>query len=141
VGLTVRLDALEELKREWEEAGAAWPAGLLARRHEYELQLEPRQLTNRLVTQLGRLEPYGQGNPRPLVRTGPFRLAGPPRLFGNGHLSGRATGSDGTPVDIVGWGWQERAADLDGSFEALGWIEHDAYRGGPVLRLLDSRPA
>lgn len=141
VGLTVRQDALEELKREWEEAGAAWPAGLLARRHEYELQLEPRQLTSRLVAQLGRLEPYGQGNPRPLVRSGPFRLAGPPRLFGNGHLSGRATGSDGSPVDIVGWGWQERAVDLDGSFEALGWIEHDAYRGGPVLRLLDSRPA
>lgn len=141
VGLTVRLDVLEELKREWEEAGAAWPVGLLARRHEYELHLEPRQITSRLIAQLGRLEPYGQGNPRPLVRAGAFRLDGPPRLFGNGHLSARAQGSDGAPVDLVGWGWQERAADLEGAFEALGWIEHDSYRGGPVLRLLDSRPA
>ncbi|HKH46137.1 MAG TPA: single-stranded-DNA-specific exonuclease RecJ [Thermoanaerobaculia bacterium] len=141
VGLTVRLDVLDELRREWEAAGAAWPAELLARRHEYELELEPRRLTSKLVAQLARLEPYGQGNPRPLLRTGPLRLEGPPRLFGNGHLSARARGVDDAPVDVVGWGWQERAADLQGSFEALGWIEHDDYRGGPCLRLLDSRPA
>jgi single-stranded-DNA-specific exonuclease len=140
VGLTVRLDVLEELRREWEAAGAEWPAGLLARRHEYELELPPRRLTSKLVAQLGRLEPYGMGNPRPLVRTGPLSLEGPPRLFGNGHLSGRATSDDGASVDLVGWGWQERATDLSGTFEALGWIEHDAYRGGPCLRLLDSRP-
>lgn len=142
VGLTVRLDLLDELRREWEAAGAEWPTALLTRRHEYELELEPRRLTSKLVAQLARLEPYGQGNPRPLVRTGPLRLDGPPRLFGNGHLSARACGGeDGAPVDLVGWGWQERAADLAGSFEALGWIEHDDYRGGPCLRLLDSRPA
>lgn len=141
VGLTVRLDALDALRREWEEGGATWPADALARRHEYELHLEPRRITSRLVSDLSRLEPYGQGNPRPLARTGPLRLDGAPRLFGNGHLSARALGSDGAPVDLVGWGWQERADDLGGSFEALGWIEHDAYRNGPVLRLLDSRPA
>jgi len=141
VGLTVRLDVLEELRREWEAAGSAWPAELLARRHEYELELAPRRLTGKLVAQLARLEPYGQGNPRPLVRTGPLRLDGPPRLFGNGHLSARARGEDSAPVDLVGWGWQERAADLDGRFEALGWLEHDDYRGGPCLRLLDSRQA
>jgi single-stranded-DNA-specific exonuclease len=141
VGLTVRLDVLDELRQEWEAAGAGWPAELLARRHEYELELEPRRLTSKLVAQLARLEPYGQGNPRPLLRTGPLRLEGPPRLFGNGHLSARARGADDAPVDLVGWGWQERAADLQGNFEALGWIEHDDYRGGPCLRLLDSRPA
>jgi single-stranded-DNA-specific exonuclease len=140
VGLTARLEVLEELRQEWEAAGCAWPAGLLARRHEYELELPPRRLTGKLVSQLGRLEPYGMGNPRPLVRTGPFRLDGPPRLFGKGHLSARARGDDGAAVDLVGWGWQERAADLGGAFEALGWIEHDDYRGGPCLRLLDSRP-
>jgi len=137
----VQLDVLEELRREWEAAGAEWPAELLARRHEYELELAPNRLTGKLVSQLGRLEPFGMGNPRPLVRTGPLRLEGTPRYFGNGHLSGRARGEDGAPVDFVGWGWQERAADLQGSFEALGWIEHDDYRKGPCLRLLDSRPA
>ncbi|HEY7213981.1 MAG TPA: hypothetical protein VIC28_05085, partial [Thermoanaerobaculia bacterium] len=125
----------------WEEAGAAWPAELLAHRIEYELELPPREVTNGLLAQLAALEPFGQGNPRPLVRTGPLRLQGEPRPFGNGHLSARARGEDGAMVDLVGWRWGERAGSLRGPFEVLASVENDTYRGGPVLRLVDSRPA
>jgi single-stranded-DNA-specific exonuclease len=141
VGLTAEVAALDGLRREWEAAGAGWPPGLLARRLEYELTLAPRQIDHRLLADLGRLEPYGQGNPRPLVRTGPLRLDGPLRPFGQGHLGARTRGPEGAPVELVGWGWQDRAADLAGSFEVLASVEHDSYRGGPVLRLVDSRPA
>ncbi len=140
IGLTVAVDRLEELRREWEEAAGAWPEGLLVRRYEYELRLEPRQVTARLLSELERLEPFGQSNPRPLVQVGPLRLAGTPRLFGNGHLSAQARGEDGSPVELLGWGWQEKASNLGGSFEVLACIENDTYRGGPVLRLIDSRP-
>jgi hypothetical protein len=75
------------------------------------------------------------------VRTGPLRLDGVPRLFGNGHLGARTRGPGGASVELVGWGWQERTGALDGNFEVLACVEHDAYRGGPVLRLVDSRPA
>lgn len=139
IGLTARVDQMEELRREWEEAGEKWPESVLAHRLEYELQLPPRQITNRLLAQLGDLEPFGQGNPRPLIRVGPLRLEGTPRLFGNGHLSARARGEDGAPVDLLGWRWQERAGTLRGSFEVLACIEADTYKGGPVLRLVDSR--
>jgi single-stranded-DNA-specific exonuclease len=141
VGLTAEVARLEELRREWEEAGAAWPGELLARRYEYELHLQPREVSGALLAQLATLEPFGQGNARPLVRTGPLRLQGEPRLFGNGHLSARARGEDGGAVEMVGWRWQERLENLRGSFEVLACVEHDAYRGGPVLRLVDSRPA
>jgi single-stranded-DNA-specific exonuclease len=140
VGLTVATASLEDLRREWEEAGAAWPEELLARRVEYELHLPPREVTNRLLAQLAALEPFGQGNPRPLVRTGPLRLHGEPRPFGNGHLSARARGDDGAAVDLVGWRWGERAGSLRGPFEVLACVESDSYREGPVLRLVDSRP-
>lgn len=141
VGLTVQVDRLEELRREWEEAGAAWPAELLARRIEYELHLPAREVSNALLAQLAALEPFGQGNPRPLVRTGPLRLEGEPRPFGNGHLSARARGEDGAAVELVGWRWGERVGSLRGPFEVLACVESDSYRGGPVLRLVDSRPA
>ncbi len=141
VGLTVDTDRLEELRAEWEEAGAAWPEELLAHRIEYELDLPPREVTNGLLAQLAALEPFGQGNPRPLIRTGPLRLQGEPRPFGNGHLSARARGEDGAAVDLVGWRWGERAGSLRGPFEVLASVENDTYRGGPVLRLVDSRPA
>ncbi|MFL6202547.1 MAG: single-stranded-DNA-specific exonuclease RecJ [Thermoanaerobaculia bacterium] len=139
VGLTVRLDALEDLRSEWEVAGREWPDALLAGRHEYELHLEPRQLSSALLKDLARLEPYGQGNPRPLLRTGPLKLDGAPRAFGGGHLSARTRGADGATVELVGWGWQGRATDLDGAFEVLGHLEPDSYRGGVVLRLVDAR--
>jgi single-stranded-DNA-specific exonuclease len=141
VGLTAEVEKLDGLRREWEEAGAAWPVELLARRYEYELHLEPREISSALLAQLATLEPFGQGNARPLVRTGPLKLQGEPRLFGNGHLSARARGEDGAAVEMVGWRWQERIENLRGSFEVLACVEHDSYRGGPVLRLVDSRPA
>jgi single-stranded-DNA-specific exonuclease len=141
IGMTARLAELEGLRQEWEEAGAGWPTELLTRRLEYELHLDPKDISSRLVADLGRLEPFGQGNPRPLVRTGPLRLDGPLRPFGNGHLGARTRGPGGAPVELVGWGWQERAEALAGTFEVLACVEHDAYRGGPVLRLVDSRPA
>jgi single-stranded-DNA-specific exonuclease len=141
IGMTASMAELEGLRREWESAGAGWPPELLTRRLEYEMHLEPREISSRLVADLGRLEPFGQGNPRPLVRTGPLRLDGPTRPFGNGHLGARTRGPEGASVELVGWGWQERAGALDGTFEVLACVEHDAYRGGPVLRLVDSRPA
>lgn len=139
IGLTARVDRLPELRREWEEAGERWPESVLAHRIEYELELPARQITNRLLAQLGDLEPFGQGNPRPLIRVGPLRLDAPPRLFGNGHLSARARGEDGAPVDLLGWRWQEKQGTLRGHFEVIACIEADTYRGGPVLRLVDSR--
>jgi single-stranded-DNA-specific exonuclease len=141
VGMTADVARMEELRQEWEVAGESWPAELLARRYEYELHLEPREVSAALLAQLGALEPFGQGNARPLVRTGPLRLHGEPRLFGKGHLSAKARGEDGAAVELVGWRWQERLEDLRGSFEVLACVENDTYRGGPVLRLVDSRPA
>jgi single-stranded-DNA-specific exonuclease len=141
VGLTVAASRLEELRREWEEAGMAWPEALLARRLEYELKLESREVSDGLLAQLAALEPFGQGNPRPLVRSGPLKLDGEPRLFGNGHLSARARGEDGAAVELLGWRWGERAGSLRGAFEVLACVESDSYRGGPVLRLVDARPS
>jgi single-stranded-DNA-specific exonuclease len=141
VGLTVRTERLEELRGAWEEAGGAWPEALLARRIEYELHLPPAEVSPALLAHLAALEPFGQGNSRPVLRTGPLRIEGETRAFGNGHLSARARGEDGAAVNLVGWRWGERAGSLRGRFEVLACVEDDTYRGGPVLRLVDSRPA
>ena len=51
-----------------------------------------------------------------------------------------ARGQEGSVIELLGWGWQERAAELDGRFEALGCLEEDSYTKQPVLRLVDVRP-
>lgn len=141
VGLSVASSELAALREGWEEAAGEWPAERLAPRLEYELHLPVREITPALLAELTRLEPFGQGNPQPLLRTGPLALDGAPRRFGNSHLSARARDEDGGAIDLVGWRWQEREADLGGRFEALGHLEMDSYRRAPVLRLADARPA
>ena len=140
VGLTVRLDVLEELRREWEAAGAAWPAELLARRYEYELELPPRRLTGKLVAQLGRLEPYGMGIPGLWCAPGRSARRSAPALRQRPSLGPRARQTTAPPSTSSAGAGRSAPRISPGRFEALGWIEHDDYRGGPCLRLLDSRP-
>ena len=149
VGLTVALDdepgRLERLREAWETAAAQWPGELLVRRHEYELALAPRRVTPRLLANLARLEPHGQGNPQPLARVGPLTLAAPPRIFGKRakHLSALALGADGGRVGLVGWRWgdhPERLGAPGERFEVLGHLEMDRYRNRPAIRLVDARP-
>ncbi len=142
IGMSAEVARLEELRDGWQLAAADWGEQLGEKSYEYELELAVRTVTSRFYQQLRRLEPFGQGNPQPLLRiSGPLRLVGSPRIFGRGHLSGEAVAADGGRIRLLGWGWAERQADLDGEFELLGYLEEDRYRGGLVLRLVDSRPA
>lgn len=140
VGLTVATAALEDLRREWQEAAEDLDPELFEPRHRYELELPPSAAGADLLSELEALEPHGQDNPRPLLRVGPMRLAGAPRRFGRGHLWAPAVGDDGSEVRLLGWSWQQREADLSGRFEILAYLERDDYCGGTALRLVDSRP-
>ncbi len=139
VGLTVRTERLEALRGRWEEAARSWDPALFERRLEYEGELEPARVDAALLDELRRLEPFGEANPRPLFRIGPLAPARPPRRFGKGHAALSAAGEGGAPVELVGWGWGERIAELGPRFEVLGPVEHDRYTGGPVVRLVDAR--
>ncbi|MDY7093111.1 MAG: single-stranded-DNA-specific exonuclease RecJ [Acidobacteriota bacterium] len=141
IGLTARMDALEELRNEWQEAGEEWGPEVLERRRRYDLSLTPEEVGEELLEELEALEPFGQENPQPLLRIGPLSLAAPPRLFGRGHLSAPARGDGGGQVRLLGWSWQDRKEDLSGRFEVLAYLERDTYRGGTCLRLVDCRPA
>jgi single-stranded-DNA-specific exonuclease len=143
VGLTVEPSRLEGLREAWEASSLEWDDELFVRHHEYELAVAPGEVTDALVDELLHLEPHGQGNPRPLLRVGPLRLVGTPRIFGKRerrHLGGEAEGEDGSRVKLLGWGWAERAPALARPFEVLAHLERDRYDGRPVLRLVDSRP-
>lgn len=140
VGLTADLEALPDLHREWSAAAGEWPQEVLTRTWEWELELPAGAVGPELLAELAQLEPHGMGNRRPLLKVGPLELAGPPRLFGRGHLSAVARGADGAAVRLLGWRWAEREDELAGAFEVLGYVETDSYRGGEVLRLVDARP-
>ncbi len=139
VGLSATSERLPELRSAWQAAAASWPAELLARTLEYEAALPPEALDEGLLADLMQLEPFGVGNPEPLLRVGPLRLLGSPRPFGRGHLSAAALSPSGRPLSVVGWGWGERASELAGEFEALGTLRLDRYRECPVFQLEAAR--
>ncbi len=140
IGLTVPVADLEALREAWEQAASEWPQSLFEKIYEYELELSPREVTLGLLDELEMLEPFGQENPQPLLKVGPLTSTGRFRFFGKNHLSGPAQGDDGARVQLLGWRWQPRAPELRKPFEVLAYLERDTYRGGPVLRLVDSRP-
>jgi single-stranded-DNA-specific exonuclease len=140
VGLTALVARLPALAAAWEEAALAWPPELAGRAHLYELHLAPRQVRGDLLRQVELLAPHGEGNPRPLLRVGPLRRVGNPRVFGNGHLRVTAAGEDGAAIGLLGWSWGARAERLEGSFEVLGHLERDRLTGSPELHLVDCRP-
>ena len=141
LGLSAGLDGLPGLRDEWEEAAAgAFSPELLEPSHSYELEVSAKEIDLGWFRELSRLAPFGQGNPQPVVRVGPLELAAPPRLFGAENLSARARGADGGHLNLVGWGWRERAERLGGRFEVLGTLDLDRFLGEPVMRLIDARP-
>lgn len=142
IGLTAEVDGLAALSQEWQRtAEEEWRERVDTRFYEYELEMELGLLSQDVLDSLQRLEPFGQSNPRPMLRIpGPLRLARSPRPFGRDHLEVELTAPDRGRITAVGWGWQKRSHDLRGDIEVLGFLELDRYRGRMILRLLDCRP-
>jgi single-stranded-DNA-specific exonuclease len=141
IGMTIEESELESLRSDWVEAAGEFGPAIGRWRHEYELELAAEEVGAELLRDLDRLEPHGQGNPQPLVRVDRLRVDGEIRKFGADHLSARLRGAAGGRLRVVGWGWGERASELAGEFDALGYIERDRWDGAPALRLIDARPA
>ena len=141
IGIKVAVQRLEPLRTLWEDkAQELWDEETLTKEYRFELEMPVSALNNELVAQLGSLEPFGMGNQQPVLRVGPLTAKGHPRLFGKGHLGLAVEGDDGSPLDLLGWGWADRADELGGSFEVLGCLQMDDYTKRPVLRLVDARP-
>jgi len=140
IGMKVAVRDLERLRTSWEQRAAEiWDQDSLTKILSYDLEMSASDLDNELVAQMRTLEPYGMGNPQPVLRVGPLRARGNPRFFGKGHLGMAAEGQDGSPIDLLGWGWKDRANELEGPFEVLGCLDEDSYTQRPVLRLVDVR--
>jgi single-stranded-DNA-specific exonuclease len=138
IGLEAATASLSDLRARLEaHAAAQWPAELLVRRHEYELEVAARAVDEDLLDRLLVLEPHGMSNPSPLLRVGPLTLEGPLRVFGQGHLRASARGDDGGIVRLLQWrrGESETAPTLPDRLEVLGQLEWDGFLQAPVLEI------
>ncbi len=99
------------------------------------------QLDGNLLAILEQFEPFGEGNPRPVLAARGVRVAQPPRVVGGKHL--RLTlASDTTRFSAIGFGMAEREIP-SGLLDAAFHLQRDTYNGGGELQLnlQDIRPA
>ena len=92
---------------------------LLSPSIDCDLEVDPQDLTFDLLRWLERCEPFGMGNPEPLLLARGLVLAGPPRLIQERHLCLPLTAApNGQPRNAMGWSrsgralWAERANAL-----------------------------
>jgi single-stranded-DNA-specific exonuclease len=76
-------------------------------------------VSGKLVDLMGRLEPYGAGNPRPVLLAGPVQVMGDPKRVGGGerHLRFRVR-QEGASFPAIGFSLGDRIEEL---MSAEGW--------------------
>jgi single-stranded-DNA-specific exonuclease len=107
-----------------------------------DLEVDINGLDARIESLFRHFEPFGIGNPTPVLLARNVTVARPPRVIGQDGLKivlDTGTGS----LDAIGWGLAERAAEFQpGSKVDVAFrLERDDYRGETFLqaRIADIR--
>ncbi|QQS41906.1 MAG: single-stranded-DNA-specific exonuclease RecJ [Acidobacteriota bacterium] len=103
-------------------------------------------LTLELTEDLKKLEPYGQGNPKPVFATPGLTLTDDPFVMKEKHLKLKLRDREGKHFEVVWWDGVERSAELDlavgNVYELAHTPEPNTWRGTTRLQLnlKDIRP-
>src|SRR5882672_6543545 len=130
-GLSIRREQIPEFRRRLNEHAASClteqdliPALCI------DAELTPKDLGFQLARDLGVLEPFGAGNPRPVFMTRGWRVMNEPQIIKEQHLKMRVAGEDNRPFEAIWWrGIEEIEAtpqtnqriDLAYDFETNRW--------------------
>jgi single-stranded-DNA-specific exonuclease len=144
-GITIRPQRIDEFRRRLNEhAASCLTAEDLEPLIKVDLELEPQDVTFSLARELGALEPFGAGNPRPVFVTRNLRRLSEPLVIKDKHLKFRLAGPQNRPLEAVWWNCVEspgQTPDLNGSIELAYTLEtsawNDEYR--MQLNVLDLR--
>ncbi|HEV2351141.1 MAG TPA: single-stranded-DNA-specific exonuclease RecJ [Terriglobia bacterium] len=137
-GFTLPADRIGELERRLETycRSVLQPGDLEpVLRVDAEIKLD--EVDAGLYEKMGKLEPYGLGNPAPTFVARNVKLMEPPHLLKTEHLKFRVT-QGVRSLDALGWGWAGRCPDfaagdqLDLAFA----LDENVYWGRSTLQLI-----
>lgn len=140
-GVTLALEELPGFARAMQEMGEAdlTPEQLQASLR-IDAALEPSDLDARLVQELKKLEPCGEGNPRPVFSFLGVRLSEPPRVLKERHLKLRVrrdgAGPSG-PLEAIGFGFGHRAGEFAGKadWDLAGYVSENTWNGHTAVQV------
>ena len=116
----------------------------LRRKLELDLEISLEEVTEKLVRELTALEPTGHRNPPVSFLSRDLQVASCRRVGQDGkHLKLKLRGSEGRPIDAIGFGLGDWARRIPRHIDAAFHAELNEWNGRRSLqmRLLDIRPA
>ncbi len=100
-------------------AASLGPEALRPRAHAVDTDLQPDELVAGTLDDLRRLEPFGEGHPRPLFALRDLRLAATPQVLKDVHLKLRLTTPTGQRLTALAWRRADRLGELVPSPERI----------------------
>jgi single-stranded-DNA-specific exonuclease len=142
-GLTVAADRIPDLAERFDQvARERLTSEDLVPEMRVDLELPFCDANDDLEKLLRHFEPFGLGNPAPLLATLATRVVAAPRVIGENGLKFRLR-HEATELEAVWWGVAHRAAEwpAGASVDAAYRLERDLYRDASrlVARLVDLR--
>src|SRR6266550_4971363 len=103
-GLSIRRGQIPEFRRRLNEhAASCLTEQDLVPALNIDAEVQPREVSFQLSQELGALEPFGAGNPRPVFATRGFRVMSEPQIIKEQHLKLRVAGPDNRPIEAIWW--------------------------------------
>lgn len=135
-GITIARDRVEEFAARFNEVARAslTPEDLVPEvRIDLEVGLDG--ANEDLERMLRHFEPFGMGNPAPVLVARGVHLVAPPKLIGRDGLKLRLSAGQGE-LEAIGWGFASRIAEFDPSIpvDVAFRLERDDYRGESRLQ-------
>jgi single-stranded-DNA-specific exonuclease len=131
-GLAIRRECLPEFRRRLNEhAASCLTEDDLTPAIGIDAEVAATELSFGLSKELGTLEPFGAGNPRPVFATRNLRVMSQPQVIKEQHLKFRVAGDNHRPFEAIWWRGVEEAdappqadgrIDLAYEFEAQSWM-------------------
>ena len=143
-GITIHRDNVAEFAKRFNEVAATMlrPEDLIPE-IQIDLEIAIDRVDDRLERLLKHFEPFGVGNPTPVLVAKGVSLAAAPKLVGRDGMRLRLSTGDGE-IEAIGWGLAHRIAEFDtGTPVDIAFrLERDEYRGVSRLqaRIADISP-
>jgi single-stranded-DNA-specific exonuclease len=141
-GVSLAADRIPELAQCFDAAArAVLRPEDLAPEVRIDLDVAMQDVTDELEALLRHFEPFGVGNPGPVLLARGVRVTGTPRVVGTDGLKMRIETPSGG-IDALGWGMAPRLAELRGTpIDIVFRLEREEWNGESKLqaRLVDFR--
>ncbi|MGI9044966.1 MAG: single-stranded-DNA-specific exonuclease RecJ [Gemmatimonadaceae bacterium] len=135
-GVTIDRDRVADFARRFNDVAASQltPDDLVPDVH-IDLEVAIECANDDLERMLRHFEPFGVGNPTPVLVARSVRLAAPPKVVGKDGLKLRLDTGSGV-LEAIGWGMADRSAEFDTAVpvDIAFRLERDEYRGESRLQ-------